>query len=75
MPIGFDKNAIVNTKKQPTGRRAASSSSSDGTQKMQNHTKQSKVNESTKSKAQESDSFDDDDFNIETKPKTDKKMI
>ena len=45
------------------------------TQKMQNHTKQSKVNESTKSKAQESDSFDDDDFNIETKPKTNKKMI
>lgn len=75
MPIGFDKNAIVNTKKQPAGRRVASSSSSDGTQKMQNHTKQSKVNESTKSKAQESDSFDDDDFNIDTKPKTNKKMI
>lgn len=75
MPIGFDKNAMVNAKKQPAGRRAASSSSGDGTQKKQNHTKQSKVNESTKSKAQESDSFDDDDFNIDTKPKTNKKMI
>ena len=75
MPIGFDKNAIVNAKKQSAKRRVASSSSSDGTQKMQNHTKQSKVTDSTKSKAQESNSFDDDDFNIETKPKTNKKMI
>lgn len=75
MPIGFDKNAMVNAKKQPAGRQAASSSSGDGTQKKQNHTKQSKVNESTKSKAHESDSFDDDDFNIDTKPKTNKKMI
>lgn len=50
MPIGFDKNAMVNAKKQPAGRQAASSSSGDGTQKKQNHTKQSKVNESTKSK-------------------------